>query len=695
MHPIALAFALTTATPEVPATPLPPVIAEERAPEEDARRPERRKQVDLDELRQRRAATDIAEALSELPGVIARQRYNEAQDTQIQVRGFGARSPFGVRGLRIEYDGIPATAADGQSQIGHLDIASGGRMTLVRGPFAALYGNGGAYLRVDGVRGVQRDGDRVSLALGSNGQRRIGIAADTGEALRLGVSGNHYETDGVRARSAATRTLGAARLDWEIGERDALALSLHTQVQPDSEDPQGLTRAEFDADPEASNPLAAQFGTRKSARQSQLGARWQHDFGDSELSFAAYAGQRSIDQVLSVSVQAQQLPTNGGGIVDLERDYHGWSLRWLHRAAWSFADAELSAELRDERLAEDRRGYENFVGDRLGVRGALRRDETNASDARDAMLRLDLMPGDAWRFSAGVRRTLADYRSDDRFIAPGNPDDSGDYSADAWLPVVGASWRIDPQWQLHAAVGRTQELPTLAELAYREDGDGGFNDDLKPAMGDQAELGLAWAGDALRAELTAFLVEMDDEIVVDSALGGRTSFRNAGATRRDGLEIAADWRLAQAWQLRGVANLIDARYREGYSNCPARPLPCPPQAVTVAAGQPLTGVPDRSARVELGYTAGRDWSAALEWQALSPTPASDRVADKVPGYAIWNLRWQKRFALRGFGLASALVRVDNLFDRRYSASAIVNDGARRYYETAPGRSVWVGVDWAW
>ena len=690
-----LALALTAAAPEPPATELPPVIAEERAPEEDARRPERRKQVDLDELRQRRAATDIAEALSELPGVIARQRYNEAQDTQIQVRGFGARSPFGVRGLRIEYDGIPATAADGQSQIGHLDIASGGRMTLVRGPFAALYGNGGAYLRVDGVRGGQRDGDRVSLALGSNGQRRIGIAADTGEALRLGVSGNHYETDGVRARSAATRTLGAARLDWEIGERDALALSLHTQVQPDSEDPQGLTRAEFDADPEASNPLAAQFGTRKSARQSQLGARWQHDFGDSELSFAAYAGQRSIDQVLSVSVQAQQLPTNGGGIVDLERDYHGWSLRWLHRAAWSFADAELSAELRDERLAEDRRGYENFVGDRLGVRGALRRDETNASDARDAMLRLDLMPGDAWRFSAGVRRTLADYRSYDRFIAPGNPDDSGDYSADAWLPVVGASWRIDPQWQLHAAVGRTQELPTLAELAYREDGDGGFNDDLKPAMGDQAELGLAWAGDALRAELTAFLVEMDDEIVVDSALGGRTSFRNAGVTRRDGLEIAADWRLAQAWQLRGVANLIDARYREGYSNCPARPLPCPPQAVTVAAGQPLAGVPDRSARVELGYTAGRDWNAALEWQALSPTPASDRVADKAPGYAIWNLRWQKRFAPRGFGLASALVRVDNLFDRRYSASAIVNDGARRYYETAPGRSVWVGVDWAW
>lgn len=692
---IPLALALTSVTTDPPATPLPPVIAEERAPAEDARRPERPKQVDLDELRQRRAATDIAEALSELPGVIARQRYNEAQDTQIQVRGFGARSPFGVRGLRVEYDGIPATAADGQSQIGHLDMASGGRMTLIRGPFAALYGNGGAYLRVDGARAGGRDGDRASLAIGGNGQRRIGLAADTGDALRLGVSGNHFETDGVRARSAATRTLGAARLDWEIGERDVLALSLHYQDQPDSEDPQGLTRAEFEADPDAANPLAAQFNTRKSARQSQLGARWQHDFGSSELSLAAYAGQRSIDQVLSLSPQAQQLPTNGGGIVDLDRDYHGWSLRWLHRAAWSFADAELSVELRDERLSEERRGYENFVGQQLGVRGALRRNEANASDARDAMLRLDLMPGEAWRFSAGVRRTLADYRSDDRYIAAGNPDDSGDYAHDAWLPVIGASWRFHPDWQIHTALGRTQELPTLGELAYREDGDGGFNDALEPARGRQAELGLAYAGERLRAELTAFLVEMDDEIVVDSALGGRTSFRNAGATRRDGLEIAADWRLAQAWQLRGVANLIDARYREGYSNCPSLPQPCPPQAVTVAAGQPLAGVPDRSARFELQYAAGRDWNAALEWQALSATPASDRNRDRVPGYAVWNLRLNKRFPMHSWGQVSALMRIDNLLDRRYSASAIVNDGARRYFETAPGRGVWVGLDWGW
>lgn len=688
----ALSLALLATPPDCPtcpATELPAVVVEDQAAE-DARKPERPQRVDLDELARRRAATDIAEALSELPGVIARQRYNEAQDTQVQVRGFGARAPFGVRGLRVEYDGIPATAADGQGQLGHLDIAGGGRLEFIRGPFAALYGNGGGHLRVDS-RGARRDGERVSLSGGSRGQLRAGLAADTGEALRFGFSGNHFRSDGVRARSASERTLASARLDWEIGPDDALALTLHHQDQPEAQDPQGLTRAEFEDDPFAASPQALQFGTRKQSRQSQLGARWQHDFDGGELAFAAYAGVRDIEQVLSVGVQAQASPTSGGGYVDLARDFHGASLRWRQRAAFDFGDAEFSAELRDERVAEDRRGYENFVGDRLGVRGALRRDERNRADSRDAMLRVDVDPSERLRVSAGARRSQARYASEDRYVAAGNPDDSGDYAHATWLPVAGISLRIDPRWRAHAALGRAQELPTLAELAYREDGEGGFNDALRPARGHQAELGFGYAGERLRGDLTLFRVDIDDEIAVDSAAGGRTSFRNAGATRREGVEFAFDWRFAAEWSLRGVGNWISARYREGYGLCP---LPvCPPNA-QVPAGRRLPGVPARSGRAELAWSGGQRWHAALELQALSATPASDRNADRVPGHAVWSLRLQQGFAPQRWGRASALLRIENLLDRRYSASLIVNEGARRYYETAPGRALWLGIDLA-
>lgn len=674
------------------ATPLPAVVSQEQQGSADARKPERPAKVDLDELARTRPATNIAEALTELPGVVARQRYNEAQDTQIQIRGFGARSAFGARGLRIEYDGIPATAADGQGQTGHLDLAAGGQMTLIRGPFAALYGNGEGYLRVDGNRARRRDADRISSAFGSNGQRRLGFDLDGGERLSFGLSGNRYQTDGARARSAAERTLASARMDWEVSDSGALSLTAHYQDQPDSEDPQGLTRAEFESDPSAANPAVALYGTRKSTAQSQFGARYRQEFGASEFSIAAYAGERSIDQVLALSPQAQLQPGNGGGIVDVERSYHGYSLRWLHRASWDWADAEFNAEWRDERLSEDRRGYENFVGNRLGIRGALRRDETNRSDARDAMLRIDLDPNDALRLSAGVRRDRADYVSEDRYVVAGNPDDSGRYHADAWLPVVGASYRFGPNWIAHLAVGRTQELPTLAELAYRDDGDGGFNADLRPASARQGEAGLKFAGDALRAELTAFLVDVDDEIVVASSQGGRTSFQNAGATRRRGIEVAGDWRWSPRWRLRAVGNWISASYTAGYSTC-LQP-PCSVPAITVAAGSRLPGVPTRSGRVELVWAGDGDRDGGIEWQGVAATPASDRNADRVPGFATVNLRYTQRFRPRSWGRLSALVRVENLFDRSYSNSLIVNEGARRYYEPAPGRGFWIGLDLA-
>ncbi len=692
MIALAVIAAMAAQCPECPAE-LPAVVAEARSPQGSARRPERPASIDLADLARRRAATDLSEPLSELPGVVARSRHNEAQDTQIQIRGFGARSPFGVRGMRIEYDGIPATAADGQSQIGHIDLTSGGRLTLIRGAFAALYGNGGGYLRVDREHDRRRDADRLQLALGDNGQRRIGFDVDHGDELwRLGIAANRYRTDGVRARSAALRTLASSSLDWAPTDDGLMSLSAHYQDQPDSEDPQGLTRAEFEADPFGASPAAEAFRTRKSTRQSQFGARYRHQVGNHEFSAAVYLGQRSIDQVLSVPRVAQLQPTSGGGIVALDREYYGGLLRWQHRASWSWADAELSAEWRDERLSEDRRGYENFVGDVLGVRGALRRDETNRGGTRDAMVRIDVDPDEAWRLSAGVRRSDAEFDSEDRFIAPGNPDDSGAYASDAWLPVVGSSYRFATPWLARLALGRTQELPTLAELAYRSDGDGGFNDGLQPAQGEQAEIGLQYAGERLAGEATLYQVEVDDEIVVASSQGGRTSFQNGGATRRRGLELAWDWEWSPLWRLRGVANWIDARYTEGYATCPQPPCTAP--VLSIDAGRRLPGVAPRSGRLELVWTHGADLDGALEWLAMAATPASDRNDDEVPGYAVANARLSKRFAARRWGRLSALARIDNLFDRRYSASLIVNEGARRYYETAPGRGLWLGLDLA-
>ncbi|MFO1494349.1 MAG: TonB-dependent receptor [Lysobacterales bacterium] len=679
----ALALWAQSCTPETAceARTLPAVEARAERPPAVAR-PDT---VDLETLRQQRRALDITEALSTLPGVVARQRYNEAQDSQISIRGFGARSPFGARGLRVEYDGIPATAVDGQSQLGHIDLAGGGQLSLIRGPFATLYGSGGAYLRIDGAR--RRDADQLSLGLGSNGQRRYGFALDGGDAAYWSLSGNRNEVAGERARSRNERTLLAARGDVEVGP-GWLSVTAHWQDQPLAEDALGLTRAEYLADPTAASPAAEQFRTRKATRQGQVGARYQWEQGPTQWRLTAYGGQRSVEQYLAVTPQAQQSPTNGGGVVDLARDYYGWSLELERDLSLAGLPLALQARLRDEQLIEDRLGYENYQGNTLGVRGALRRDERNRGGQRDVMLRADLDLSPAWTLSAGVRRSLLDYRSSDRYVAPGNPDDSGRYDSRAWLPAFGFSYQWQPRWRLHAAAGRSVEVPTLAELAYRADGDGGFNTELKPAQARQFEFGVDGRWERLQFEGTLFRVDTEDEIVVDSASGGRSSFRNASATRREGLETALQWRPSRSLQLRAVASWIDARYTEPYAVC-LQPT-CTTPSLLIAAGQRMPGVPPRFGRIELDWRGEGAWSAGLEWQAFAATLANDRNRDQVPGYAVLGarLRWAPPGSQMGL-----LLRVDNLLDRRYSSSLIVNEAARRYYEPAPGRGFWLGLDW--
>ena len=84
---------------------------------------------------------NISESLGGVPGLVANNRYNYAQDLQISIRGFGARASFGVRGVKLYQDGIPFTMPDGQGQTGSFALDTAKRIEVLRGPFAALYGN--------------------------------------------------------------------------------------------------------------------------------------------------------------------------------------------------------------------------------------------------------------------------------------------------------------------------------------------------------------------------------------------------------------------------------------------------------------------------------------------------------------------------------------------------------------------------
>lgn len=639
--------------------------------------------LDGDTLRAGRAQVNLSEGLGDVPGLLARDRQNYAQDVQISLRGFGARASFGIRGVRVYVDDIPATLPDGQGQVTHIDLATVGRLEVLRGPFSALWGNasGGVIsVTTEAPSGPARV--EASVSAGSDGLRRVATTARgrTGPlAYTLGVS--RFETDGYRDHSAAERQLANARLAWRLGDRTRLTLVLNHIDLPEAQDPLGLTRAQATTQPRSVDAVALNFDTRKTLQQSQGGLVLEHGIDAAHtLRVMVYQGHRTTGQFQAIPVATQANALHPGGVIDLARDYEGADLRWR----WQGATASVVAGVAADALRERRRGYQNFIGSTLGVPGALRRDDTNRVSNADPYLQAEWRPTPAWLLNAGVRRSRVSFRSTDGFVTPTNPDDSGSARYAATLPVLGASYAVSDALRVYATAGRGFETPTLNELAYRPNGATGLNFALQAATSRSLELGLkgrlagggAWT-------LAAYETRTAREIVTQTNLGGRATFQNAGATRRQGVEASASLPLGATLQLQLAATWLDARYRDGFLTCTA--TPCATATSAVAAGNRLPGVARSAGSAALQWQPAGGWRLGLEGRALSRVWVNDLNTDAAAGHALLAASAGHQLT-HGAWTLDTLLRVDNLASRRTIGSVIVNDGNGRFFEPAPGRT---------
>ena len=451
--------------------------------------------VEGDALRDGQAQVNLSESLGRVPGLVMRNRQNYAQDLQMSVRGYGARATFGVRGVRLFVDGIPASAPDGSGQAANFPLGSADRVEVVRGPMAALYGasSGGALLLYT-EDGQQAGQWRSGVVAGSDGLWRAssqvtgqtGTAQAPGWSYALDLSG--FGTEGTRPQSSADRTTANMKLSRpHEGGRTVLVFNRHSSS---ALDPQGLTRAEFDTNPQQTSALALQYNTRKTVSQTQLGLAFEQALGNGhKLELMGYGGQREVVQFQSILPGAQGAPRSSGAVIDLNRDYWGVNARWRHERDWQGGRLSLSAGLAIDHQSDVRKGYENFIGTTIGVQGKLRRDETNRAQTLDPYVQTEWRTQDL-TLMGGVRQTRTEYESVDRYIQTGNGNDSGRKTYQASLPVVGVRWQLNPLVQTFASIGKGYEIPTLNEVAYRSDNSSGFNTQLNAARSTSAELGV-------------------------------------------------------------------------------------------------------------------------------------------------------------------------------------------------------------
>ena len=636
--------------------------------------------IDGATIRDGQPAINLSESLVRVPGVFAANRNNYAQDLQLSSRGYGARSPFGVRGVRLYQDDIPATMPDGQGQTGSFSLLSAKRIEVLRGPFSTLYGNAsGGVVSVYTEDGTVVPVVNFTASLGSYGTSMVGAKA-TGiqEGVGYVAAFSNFDTDGYRDHSAALRQIANAKLTFDATESTHVTLIANSQYQPQTQDPLGLTYAQWQANPRQADPVATLFNTNKTISQVQGGATVEQAVNaDTTVRATGYGGQRQIRQYLALPGTGA---TSSGGVVDLDRNFEGVGVRLIYRGNLLDRPLTFNVGVDAARLHELRQGFVNNNGNL----GALRRNEDDSVTSGDLYAEAQWNVVPALSLTLGVRSSRVKYDSVDHYIVGANPDDSGSRTYYDTSPIAGAVWHAAENLNVYASYGQGFETPTFAELAYRPVG-AGLNLALDPATSTSYEIGLKWFPVARqRVNLAAFTATTNQEIVIDTATGGRTTYRNASKTHRRGFEAEWDADLGRGFTAHVNYTYLLAEFADPHTTG----VP----AVTISAGSRLPGVPPQQAFGVLEWTPGgfAGWSVAGEVQYVGRIYVNDPNTAFAPAYTIGNVR--VGFAQdAGQFKFTEYARLNNIANVNYVGSVIVGDTNGRYYEPAPGRNWYAGV----
>lgn len=635
---------------------------------------------------QNNANVNLSEVLQGVAGLQINNRENYAQDLQISMRGFGARSTFGVRGIRMYVDGIPATMPDGQGQSSNIDLNSLDHIEVLTGPFSSLYGNSsGGTILAESKEGQGKDSIQVRLNAGSHHKQQANIQLQGGSEQAnqpaYVISSSYFDTDGFRDHSAAQKVLNNAKLTWNLEDGSKINWVMN-RVDIDADDPQGLSREQWKANPKQVNDSNNIYNVRKEIEQTQTGLTWTKPLNDQqELYSMFYLGNRQVVQYQSIPKGPQENDRHAGGVIDFDRDYYGADFRWTGKAL--LPNTTLVAGVALDRMVEDRKGYKNYDNkSNFGVKGDLRRNENNTLWNLDPYVQASWQFLPTWHLDTGLRYSNVHYESDDHYIVAGNGDDSGSTDYQKLLPSVALGWEILPELYAYASYGKGFETPTFTEMAYPTLATSGINFDLKPASSDTYELGLKSQNTFGLFTLAVFNTVTKNDIVPDDANAGRNTFRNAKQTLRQGAELAWQQQLWRDLKLSASYSYLDATFDADIAATSTKPL--------IEKGTYIPGIAKNQAFSRIAWQPEQGFQAGLEARYMDKIYVDDINSDTAPSYTVVAANVGYLWVNRDWKVNS-YARVDNLFDRNYVGSVIVNDGNSRFFEPADGRNFSVGM----
>jgi iron complex outermembrane receptor protein len=617
------------------------------------------------------AEDNLSEPLNRVPGIFALNRQNYAQDLQISSRGFGANSTFGTRGIRLYVDNIPGTVADGQGQISHIDLPSTERIEVIRGPFSVLYGNSsGGVISVFSEDGGPKNNIQPYFELGSYSQRKAGIKAsglykNTNYLFDVG----DFHTDGYRVHSAADRFNANSKIKFRPVS-DSVITFVANNVNLSAQDPLGLTAAQLAANPKQAGNNAISQNTRKTVLQTQTGFTIDTRIDQkNQLLFTPYYGQRHVTQFLAAT---------NNGVIDLKRDFYGMDSKWIHKDQLIGMPLTFVGGVDFNENDDQRQTYQNNGG----IQGALGQTYRMSAKNFDQYAHIDWRLLERLALNFGARNSQTNLSSISNNPSLNNTS-SGSHAYQALTSMVSLQYYLSEVSNVYVSYGSSFDTPTLNQVTYNSSFTGS-NFGLNAATTKQVEIGFkSKLSKSAQIILALFNANTSNDIVVGASSLGRTSFTNAPKTNRQGIEASAQFILPHQFELNMAYTLLNATVKEAYLNNNAY----------VLSGNRIPGVPNQGLFSELLWVKpDKSIEAAVEARVNGSMAVNDiNSPSMATGYAVLNLRTMFRQEIAGGWSLSQFFRINNILNRSYVGSVIVNQTSSQFYEPAPTRNWLVGA----
>jgi iron complex outermembrane receptor protein len=660
------------------------VVTSSRAEQRSFDAPGAISSVDRETIEGAGPQVNLSESLNRIPGLTILNRQNYAQDLQVSIRGFGSRAAFGIRGIRLLIDGIPATTPDGQGQGSSISLTSTDRIEVLRGPLAQMYGNSAGGVIQAFTRDAPETPEFLSqLYTGSYGMSRTDWQY-AGKVGRYSLVADYstFDINGYRDNSKTERKQFNGKLSFEPNDQTRVNVVFNQFDMPLAQDPLGLKLEELN-NPQKAGTNAVSRRVRKMTLQNQLGTSVKYTL-DTDRSFTArayYGTRENLQYQAGIPVV-----TPNGAWVGLDRDYYGAGLQYNQQTRIGGRPVALLAGYEFDYSKERRQGGAAALGEKT----TLTRNEDNVAQNSDFFAQATTLATDKLSVITGLRSSNVRFSNAD-FYANG----SGSVRYSAVNPVLGLTYHAADTINLYANYGKGLETPTLSEVAYTDSitakPDARFNTRLNASKNQHYELGAKWLPTPQsRLDFNVYQIISTDEIVVSTSSGGQTAFKNAPGTRRSGVELSGSKLLNSNLRATLAASWIDATFSQAYTSSTGN----------VTSGNKLPGIPQSFVFSELLWSSqtfvavktrtSLGTRAGLELTSTGRMYANDVNSAPVDGYTTLNAKLSQGWAV-GSTLLTAYGRIDNLADKRYVGSVIVNQTNNQFYEPAPGRNWTLGL----